>query len=454
MNRIPIEQFPTVAFKDDDVIKGWKWFISFLSEKEWIKRKRKIEKAIEVDFTKSIGDPDIKETKFIVKDDLIDWYLYLVEMFIYEQHKYEYFQGARIVPIFQRFGSQLELLKSIGGIERKVKDVLRKRQPEADAFLFEILTALLWRMNGYDVSFNEETGKNKSPDFVASKDGATWSIECKRQSKTADYTYLETAKRKQMFSHIRDILLEKNILLDIVFHTEIVPLSETYLKDLLQDKIPLAIPGKIVSNAEIDIELSYVDIEGINDHLENYFVKYNSPMMNWLISQKRIDGHAFSYSMKSELFRVGKGNANNVYICEMGNACGVHWKCDAEEALTAKARDIKRQLYSALEQFNSEDTAIIHIGMDTLEGAAVEQARINKIQDTIVHMEKGSKNLKWVLSSFFQAYSLPDVIWTFDETMSSITMEPGTHPLDFKMMIIPPDGDLAEDIFHWQRPMP
>jgi len=87
---------------------------------------------------------------------------------------------------------------------------------EADAILFEILTALLWIRNGWEVNIIEEgKSEGKSPDLLASKNGKTWQIECKRQKKTADYTYKETAKRQIMISHIGELLIQYNALLDI-----------------------------------------------------------------------------------------------------------------------------------------------------------------------------------------------------------------------------------------------
>lgn len=456
MVRIPIEQFNVPKFEDRDVINAWKWFTSFMSEQDWKNRKARIEERVSVTFKElspALSVPS-EEKVLVVKEDMIGWYLYLVDMAINEPHKYEYFQGARVIPIFKRLGVDLELLKDIEGIERKVKDLLRKRPSEADAVLFEILTALLWARNGYKVAFLPEDTCKKTPDLVAQKDEKTWNIECKRQSKTADYTYRETAKRKKMISYLTDILIARNILLEIAFHVELELLPDTFLRDLLGPHLKTAKAGKIVSNKQVDVNLTFVDIVAINLHLDKFFVKHHSPQMNTLIYNKPIDNMAFTSSIYGQLFRVGDGDVNNIYINEISHAFGVYWTCDSKDAVAAKARDIKKQLYAAMQQFNSEDTAVIHIGMETFDGPEVEKERYEKIQETLEQIDPDNTNLKWIFCTFFQAYSPPDQLFVFDETVKSISRFVEKVPLDKRLMIVPEGADTATNIAHWDRPLP
>jgi hypothetical protein len=187
-------------------------------------------------------------TLLVDKEDTIGWYIYLVNTLIDEQHKYEFFQGSRIVPIFKRIGIDLDLVKSIGGIEKRVRDLLYKRKHEADALLFEILTALLWVKNGYKVDFIEEEKEKKTPDIIATKDKYTYKIECKRQSKTSDYSYRETEKRQKMISRVSEYLLKFNARLHIDFRVEILNLPDSYLEDLLKGRLETASEGQGVTD--------------------------------------------------------------------------------------------------------------------------------------------------------------------------------------------------------------
>ncbi len=304
MHRIPIEKFNVPGYSDPDVLNAWKWFMSFISAAEWRRRKKMIEDKITYEFkrTSPFSESLTEGTLQLVKDDMIGWYLYLLDMLINEPHKYEYFQGVRVVPIFKRFGTDLELLKTIKGVERRIRTLLRNRISEADAILFEILTALLWARNGYQVEFIEEEAGKKNPDIRAFRGGGTWNIECKRQSKTSDYAYRETTKRQKMISHISRMLIEENIILDIVFHVEIETLPDTFLLDLLKDKLRLAIPGKIISDSILDIWLDYVDLHSARKHLQKKLVKNGSPLLNHLIGKKPVDNKAFTCGMHANFF--------------------------------------------------------------------------------------------------------------------------------------------------------
>lgn len=457
MQRIPIEKIKFPQYDDVDVIKSWKWFMSFISERDWQKRKASIENNIAVKFlnTKPFSEPLTEGTLIVVKDDIIGWYLYLIDMLINEPHKYEYFQGARIIPIFKRFGIDLDILKNIGGIDIRMKELLRKRKSEADALLFEILTALLWTKNGYQVAFIPEKNGEKTPDLIAKGNGEIFYIECKRQSKTSVYAYKETEKRQKMVSYISKTLLERNILLDIIFHVELETLPDTFLKDLLDKKLKVVNSGSIISNEKVEIDLSFVEISLIKEHLKHNFVKYNSPMLNKLIGKKPVDNKGFTCGLLANFFRVGEGEVNNLYISDIENAYGVYWHCDAKKALWAKARNIKNQLQKAMKQFKSENTAIIHVGMETFDGPEVEKTRFNKINQTIEKIEPESTSLRWIFCHFFQSYSPPDQDWVFDETVSVMSSYLDLKsPLNVKLMIVPDNGNTEDDISHWDKPLP
>lgn len=72
-----------------------------------------------------------------------------------------------------------------------------------------------------------------------------------------------------MVSAISRLLMQHNILLDIVFHQELEKLPDTFLFDLLKDIIPtVKKPGTIVSNEIVEIKLSFIDMQSIQNHLK------------------------------------------------------------------------------------------------------------------------------------------------------------------------------------------
>ncbi|GAA6769435.1 hypothetical protein [Flavobacterium sp. CGRL2] len=409
--------------------------------------------------TSGFSSEQINEgTLVAIQKDQIGWYLYLVHTYLYEPHKYEFYQGARVIPIFHRLGTDLDLLKNIEGINKKMRDLVRKRPSEADAILFEILTALLWTRNGWTVKIIAEGKSGKTPDFLVSKGMEQWQIECKRQMKTSDYTYKETNKRQILISQISKILLHYNVLLDITFHVELISLPDTYLYDILKDIIPKnKISGRIISNEKVDIDFSFVDISAFQRHVKEFFVKNNSPQHFELIASKPIDHSSFTSGFIGNFFYVGEDNANNLYISDIRNAYGVHCYCDASEAIFAKARDVRNQINDAINQFSSDTNSIIHIGMETFDGPEVERARLEKIITTMenINISKDQNRLCWIYYHYFQSYSRSYQNWFFDETVSTATSFINPVPLLKKTFLVIPEDELSiKDASHWERDLP
>jgi hypothetical protein len=111
----------------------------------------------------------------------------------------------------KQLGQHLELLKSIDGVTKKVRRLVQKDPKDADAVLFELLTALVWARNKWEVSFLPEVKSSKQPDLKAVKNNNEWFIECKRFTRTADYTAKEKEIWLKMQSHIKNILMVKDL---------------------------------------------------------------------------------------------------------------------------------------------------------------------------------------------------------------------------------------------------
>ncbi len=458
MENFSTETVLSEASHDPEVLLSWKWFMSLISSNEWNKRKANIEERITI--KPKVGSPANvpldKGTLLVINDDQIGWYLYLVEMWLYEPHKYELFQGARVIPIFKRFGLDFDLLMQINGIKKKVKNLIKVRKSEADALLFEILVALNWKKNGWDVSFLDESKTGKMPDLFAQKDENEYFIECKRQKKSSDYVYRETKKRQIMISHISKFLLLNNLLLDIVFHVELESLPDTYLLDLLKSRITSTKKTtKINLPGIIDISISSINLNEINDYLKEYLVRNRSPLYNFLIGKKNMDNLSFTSGSIATTFKNLDDDAGTEYLEEIKNAYGVVCKCDAPDAISAKARDIKGQLHAALKQFQPNQNVIVHIGMETFDGPEVERKRLDKIVNTMEELGVRGNDLEWMFLHFFQSYSTPQEVWVFDETVKAISnsLLETPCPLRSRFLVVGNETNI-DNVEHWDRPLP
>src|SRR5262245_5594932 len=106
--------------ENSDIERAVNWFLSFLPPGEWTRRRAAIEQDLEAIFTSTKPRPDGKDFyRLVGPEDQMGWYLYLAETSLYEPRRTELFQAARILPVFRRLGMDLDVLPSVGGMDKK-----------------------------------------------------------------------------------------------------------------------------------------------------------------------------------------------------------------------------------------------------------------------------------------------------------------------------------------------
>jgi hypothetical protein len=445
-------------YEDEDVERCLNWFKSFMSPSEWDTRRAKVENYIEHATMVAYGIDKAEAPTLSVSfnEDKIAWYMYLLDTCMHDASCYEPVAGARVFPVFLRLGQCFTELTSIEGVNKKVRRLIKKDPSEADAVLFELLVALVWVRNGYKVSFIPELKSKKQPDIKAVKKDKEWFIECKRLSKSPDYSAREKEKWLVMLSHIRNILMDRDLVLNAVFHEELEKLSDTFLYDELAEKLKLIKePGWLIDNDQISVTAWFVDYSAINSHLEAFSVRTPSPQLNALIGGELDDDKGFSSGTIAKVFRLGPGIGNNIFVDQVGKAFGAFWSCDAPAATDAKARDIKQHLEKALKQLPMIENSVVHVGIETYDGLDVEVTRFSKINKTINEIGIANQNLKWIYVHFFQSYAPPDQSWVFDESLARFrnVLLKAPEPLKKTSLIVPFEKTEKNNL-HWFKPQP
>ncbi|CAC9974390.1 hypothetical protein [Flavobacterium panici] len=444
-------------YEDPDIRAAFEWLISYMSAEHWATRRDRIEKSIANALNSSpFESAELSEMhRLSIDNDVIGWYLYLMDMLLNDIAKYEPVQGSRAASVFFAVGKELEIVKGIRGIENKVKRLLKNEKAQADSIFFEILTAVTWVKNGWKVNFIAEVPNEKSPDLLAERQGEEWFIECKRLS-GSEYGKNERIKWLKMLSYINVALLTFDMVLDIVFHVELNSLDDRFLEKELKAKLPfIKEEGIIFSNEIWDVSVSFVDFDVIDEHLEKFFVKEFSPQVQYLIAGKKEFSSGFACGILGQYVHYGQGAAIGRYITRIDKAYGAYWQCDAPKAIDSKAKDIKRQLKSAVEQFPDGRNAAIHVGIETVDGPQVEKLRFDKIFKTIGDFNPGNKHLRRIYCNFFQSYAPPEICWVIDETSNwhSVDLDGKNFPLKRKFIILPEEAS-DEESLHWLRPQP
>lgn len=440
----------------------FEWFLSFIKPAEWRSRKETIEKHIEyIHASKKYREKAINHESISFQKDKIGWYLYLVEMILTEPTKYEPIQGARVIPIFERLGTDFDLLRQIGGIDEKIKNLVsfgKRNIPEPDSVLFEVLVALLWKRNGWeDVSFVPEASPEKQPDIRAASRNTEWFIECKRLNGTSEYSERERQKWLKMWRHLSDYLVDKQIpaVFEIVFHVELDTLPDDFLVRELAGKLPLlSSPCLIISNEQWQVSFDVVNFEKAKTHLEKFYVKMPSSQLAELIAGYRDPNRGFAHVVHGETGRFGEGRVNNKYLMTMDFAACAFWHCDAESSIDKKARDIRKRLGEAVKQLPENKNSVIHVGLETLDGVLVESERYRRIFNTAQNFDNSGKSLRWIYCHLFQSYAPPDQDWVFDETVHYFSHRDigNEQPLNHHL-VMTSIGDSYNGI-HWLRNTP
>ncbi len=397
-----VEEFaPFGNYADPDVKRALAWFLGFLDASDWEQRTARIEAQLEAVLEPRRSRPEAQIYQSVsIADDRIAWYLYLADTVLHAPLKYEPIQGARILPIFKRLGADLDLLVEVRGVKNRVIRMLTSERRQPDSALFELLVALIWSRNGWDVvEFLDETPPVKRPDIRAQKGSDEWFIECKRLDKSSGYSEKERKKWLAMWSKLRDFLVDRRIstVLDIVFHVELDTLPDEFLLDQLSGKFPLVrLPCNIASNDTWDVSARPVDYDAAQKHLRKYSVKYPSDQLNELIGGRRDPNRGFTAAVEGNFVRLGEGSGNNRFLDELSFAVGSFWSCDADQAIERKARDVRSHLAESLRQLPESGKGVVHIGLETLDGAIVEAERYARIVSSIYKFDALDKDLRVV----------------------------------------------------------
>lgn len=447
---------------DPDIERAFRWLHSYIPAGQWELRRFAVERHIEAMVTPKAAPPSGAEYHRLIGPaaDQISWYLYLVETSLYDPRRTEVNQASRVLPVFRRLGSELDLLRTVKGIDAKADFLLNNPKSQPDSTLFEMLIALLWKRNGWtDVEIIPADPAAKSPDIHAARGAEEWFIETKRMTTNSGYSLKERDKWLRMWSRLKDSLITigKSVIVDITFHVELETLDDDFVRDKLAGKLKLVIgPCELISNELWTVSVRFVDYDKINNHMEKWYVKNHSRQLQELIGGIWERGRGFTMIMDAEMVQMGEGTVFNQYVKNINWAAGAYWHCDAERAYEKKARDIRGHLADALEQLPASARGVIHVGLETPDGELVEAERFRRILNTAARFDPNGKDLRWVYCHLYEAYAPPECEWFFDETIYPFGLRsenPSAAPLTTTSSVVPHEEGV-EHSAHWLREAP
>lgn len=398
------------------------YFKSFMSEEVWGRRKSKVERYF-LGVTRSIVESNTKDSmeynnRMAFFDKWIDWYIYLAEVCSESGFGYDEAQWARIKPFFMKIGASLELVKNIAGVEVRVKNMLYSKDNNADSVLFELIVAIAYAEQGWQVEFIPEIkGGKKTPDLKVVRGGEILFVECKRFQKVTDYSEAERSAWLVQWNTLLPEMIKCGVpvLVDVNFKSE-VHLQEPGLvaklfRSTLENKV------RYINTPECDIFLRPINYPKMWEHFSKHAVKFPSAQINALIDPRWQAHTSYTLAMDAKFRAMPKGDsALNRFVEIIRAVFCARWECTAEISIDKKARDVRTLLDKAVEQAPADGRTVIHIAYETLHGPNIEFVRDRKIFELVESYEFGEKDVACIFCHAIQPSSHPDGVIELAET--------------------------------------
>lgn len=448
----------------NDAGKALYWFIEHLGNTQWEERRNGVVEYFQSVKEKIYTESEIQIIEFeksispiAVYDDWIAWYMYLIESLFERPYCDDPFQSVRIYPFFASIGKNIDKLKKIPGIDKRLSDVLNKRKNQPDSTLYELAVASLYCRNGWSVEFLEESLDTKTPDLKVTKENETYLVECKRLAKVNEYAEKERTewlkRSKHLFNAMR--LLDAMTFAEIVFKVPIEETDETILGTAMSYYIQSGMlsEGLTLSNKEIDFKASLLDLNRINDQLLNASTRPHSPnMIEVLIGNYDKHGNYTQVLSPSEIEIINPESEDcilNEFYKSVHEAYFAKWDCIAEVSIDKKAKDLTKMLSKAVVQIPDNQRGIIHIGYETVTGTLVEIERQKKIQSMVEKFDFGNKNIQSIQCNALQLMPIPN---NFECDETTLYFEKGPDPILEDNLLFGFEEIVPGINVHWEEP--
>ena len=119
-----------------DLRKAVDWFKTFLPPGEWEARRKAAFFRLHFSIMGLRADP---KGRFFDEADTFAWYLLLSEAFLDHLWNYEPIFGSRVIPVMVAIGRELEALKSVSGIDERVRRIIGPERNQPNGGIFELL---------------------------------------------------------------------------------------------------------------------------------------------------------------------------------------------------------------------------------------------------------------------------------------------------------------------------
>jgi len=425
------------------------WFRSFMSAEEWKSRRNA---ACDRLYDAASGKVVDEGGRFFDSEDKIGWYLLLADAFLDHVHNYEPMYGSRVVPILIALGRDLELLKTVVGVEPRVQRLLLTEKAQPNGGLFELLVAVAYRRAGAQVAFVPEQPGARTHDLDVTLDGRSWAVECKRME-TAEYGARERELVRQLWGPcIAGLSREgpngegRSAICTAHFKVPVEEVPKNYFIRVVRGWVASGQPNLLWEDEVAWGSVGEPDLGPLQAALADDDVLTAGTRMQELLCGRHARNQNFSQVLRA------KAGDNPRYTTACDLAIVLRWETLAEGSIDAKARDVFRKMVEASRQLPDDRPGIVHVGFEAVEGDEVERRRHAKIIANAAKFDPQGKPLEWLYCHYFVPESPPLHMFEFDETIQWCGIRPtAPRPVEKLFLVVENDETFREGP-HWQGP--
>ncbi|MFM0300226.1 hypothetical protein PQQ99_08875 [Paraburkholderia sediminicola] len=393
------------------------------------------------------------QTPALLFEDKLGWYLFLCELAISDPYHLPTYYSARALPFMGAIGAKLKYGASVQGLSGKFGEIATKRTREPDGHIFEILVALSYAEKGWVVQFIPESPPAKTADMMVTLEGVTLHVECKRMSQRSAYVQEEENLWHQQWTSAESMIRANRqwLWVDVVVHVEMKSLTPDWFASKLAVLLPYDGIDASMNDEAGRIRVRTIDRRPLDKDLHWSYVKASGSKLRHLLAGDWMPENAItSLAIDGSMRHSGdRPDFFSTYVDTVQWACGATFRCDAEESIERKARDVKSTLSRAKAQLPDEFPSIVHIALETLEGPEVEERRMKKLIPSIEQMTF-AKRLEGVVIHSFQPVDSMEQVMVIDETSSEFWRDGNRRVHVPFTAILPADATASRPGSHWQ----
>ena len=328
---------------------------------------------------------------------------------------YDLSLGTYFVPFMKQLGSNIAALKAVEGADDRAARMLLKKGSDPVGALFELVAAVRYVLDGYDVAFvQEKPGIAKTPDLRVARSGAFQHVECKRL-RSGSYETGEKTQQRRLFAPLAEYVCDNQLSLhlDVRYSQELKNIPDGYLLGWARKAVNcrLTLPSGYPWSDEFGSgTVRPADLEAVSaDIQQNGDLFFGPKLARLLIGQPVSE----PYSMTG-IFDRSRHDPRFVRSIRAGTV--VTWRCEAEESMDNKSRHVRARLAEIDSQLSEVGEGIGHIGIDANGDADVSDIRREKNFAAVKTFGCAAK-INAVYLHYFVCRVTETNSWMIDETV-------------------------------------